>query len=379
MQNLVSVLLPVHNGGVWLADAVASVLAQSWRALELLVIDDHSSDGAVDGLPRDDLRLRVLPSPSRGIVAALNTGLAAARGGWIARMDADDICAPERIAAQMAYAAACPQIDIVASRVDLIDTAVDSGLWRYIAWSNALTEPEDIACELFIDSPLVHPTVLLRSDLLRQLGGWRDGDFPEDYELWLRAAQAGCRFGKPEPALLHWRDHRPAADAHGPALFARELPAPEGGAPGALAPRRAPGVDRRRGAWRARAARRAAPRRRRGDRLHRCASAPDWRRQARPAGMALRAAGRAAGCDRPDRSRQPRRARAGASGHGAVGPARGRRLALRALTVALDGAGSTRRHGGRGEEPNRLVRVMDGSSPRWRTTKLFSAPSASPR
>ncbi|MBL8244387.1 MAG: glycosyltransferase [Rhodanobacteraceae bacterium] len=207
MQNLVSVLLPVHNGGVWLADAVASVLAQSWRALELLVIDDHSSDGAVDGLPRDDLRLRVLPSPSRGIVAALNTGLAAARGGWIARMDADDVCAPERITVQIAYAAACPQIDIVASRVELIDTAADSGLWRYIGWSNALTEPQDIARELFIESPLVHPTVLLRTDLLRQLGGWRDGDFPEDYELWLRAAQAGCRFGKPEPTLLQWRDH----------------------------------------------------------------------------------------------------------------------------------------------------------------------------
>lgn len=207
MQNLVSFLLPVHNGGAWLAEAVASVLAQSWRALELLVIDDHSSDGAVDRLPRHDPRLRVLPSPCRGIVAALNAGLAAARGGWIARMDADDVCAPERIAAQMAYAAACPQIDIIASRVDLIDTAADSGLWRYIAWSNALTEPQDIARELFVESPLVHPTVLLRSDLLRQLGGWREGDFPEDYELWLRAAQAGCRFGKPEPALLHWRDH----------------------------------------------------------------------------------------------------------------------------------------------------------------------------
>lgn len=204
---LVSVLMPVRDGGGWLADAVASVLAQSWRELELLVIDDHSRDGAVDLLPRSDPRLRILPAPARGIVAALNHGLAAARGEWIARMDADDVCTPERIAVQLAHAAAHPGIDIIASRVELIDTQPDSGLWRYIGWSNALTEPEDIARELFVESPLVHPTVLMRTDLLRRLGGWRDGDFPEDYELWLRAAQAGCRFGKPAPVLLHWRDH----------------------------------------------------------------------------------------------------------------------------------------------------------------------------
>lgn len=204
---LVSVLMPVRDGGEWLAGAVASVLAQSWRNLELLVIDDHSRDGAVDRLPRSDLRLRILPSPADGIVTALNHGLAAARGDWIARMDADDVCAPERLSLQLDYAATHPDVHIIAARVDLLDTAPDSGLWRYIQWSNALTAPDPIARELFIESPLVHPTVLMGADLLRRLGGWRDGDFPEDYELWLRAAQAGCRFGKPAPVLLHWRDH----------------------------------------------------------------------------------------------------------------------------------------------------------------------------
>lgn len=205
-RPVVSVLLPVRDGGASLAEAVASVLAQSWRALELLVVDDHSSDGAVDALSRHDPRLRILASSARGIVAALNHGLAAARGLWIARMDADDVCAPERLATQLAYADA-HEVDIVAACVDPIDTAADSGLRRYIDWSNGLTAPADIARELFVESPLVHPTVLMRADLLRRLGGWRDGDFPEDYELWLRAAQAGCRFGKPPAVLLQWRDH----------------------------------------------------------------------------------------------------------------------------------------------------------------------------
>lgn len=202
-----SVLLPVRDGGAWLHAAVASVLAQTDGDLELLLVDDHSRDGAAAALAGIDPRLRLLHSPGRGIVAALNHGLALARGEWIARMDADDLCTPDRLAVQLAHAAAHPRLDIIGSLVDLLDTAPDSGLWRYIAWSNRLSEPADIARELFVESPLVHPTVLLRRDLLRRLGGWRDGDFPEDYELWLRAAAAGCRIGKASQVLLHWRDH----------------------------------------------------------------------------------------------------------------------------------------------------------------------------
>lgn len=200
-------LLPVRDGGAWLRAAVESVRAQTCGDFELLLIDDHSQDGAGAALVACDPRLRLLASPARGIVAALNHGLAAARGEWIARMDADDVCAPERLAAQLEYACAHPGIEIIASRVELIDTATDSGLWRYIEWSNALTEPADIARELFVESPLVHPSVMMRRALLEKLGGWHAGDFPEDYELWLRAAQAGCRFGKTPQALLHWRDH----------------------------------------------------------------------------------------------------------------------------------------------------------------------------
>ncbi len=205
-RPLVSVLLPVRNGGSWLGAAVASVLAQTWRHLELLLIDDCSIDGAVDALPAD-ARLRVLRSPGSGIVAALNHGLRHARADWIARMDADDVCSPQRLSIQMEHAHRYPELDIIGCRVAMLDAPAAGGWARYLQWSNALTEPADIAREMFVESPLVHPSVLMPTSLLKRLGGYRDGDFPEDYDLWLRAAEAGCRFGKPQPVLLQWRDH----------------------------------------------------------------------------------------------------------------------------------------------------------------------------
>lgn len=206
-EPLISVLMPVRNGGPWLAPAVASVLGQTWRKLELVLVDDHSSDGAIAALDCSDPRLRLLRSPGRGLVAALNFAAAMARGPWLARMDADDLCLPQRLHVQMQHQQNHPHLDIVAARVAMLDVS-DAGGWRrYADWSNALTDPDAIARELFVESPLVHPSVLLPAALLQRLGGYRDGAFPEDYELWLRAAEAGCRFGKPEPVLLHWRDH----------------------------------------------------------------------------------------------------------------------------------------------------------------------------
>ncbi|MGD8346975.1 MAG: glycosyltransferase, partial [Lysobacterales bacterium] len=80
MSPLVSVVMPVRNGGAWLAEAADSILAQSCRDLELLVVDDHSNDGAIGGLPRNDARLTVMQSAGRGVSDAFNTGLAHSRG-----------------------------------------------------------------------------------------------------------------------------------------------------------------------------------------------------------------------------------------------------------------------------------------------------------
>jgi hypothetical protein len=207
-EPLISVLMPVHNGGEWLAAAVASVLAQDGVALELVVVDDRSHDGVIDRLPASDPRLRIIPVAGAGLVDALNTGLAVVRGHWLARMDADDECLPGRLASQLAYLKQNPEVAIAGCRVEPLGAPIGAGWLRYLAWSNALTKPADIARELFVESPLVHPSWMLPTALARELGGWRQGDFPEDYDFLLRAAQRGLRFGKPEQPLLRWRDHQ---------------------------------------------------------------------------------------------------------------------------------------------------------------------------
>lgn len=207
----VSVILPVHNGGDWLAAAVASILGQRHANLELLLIDDHSTDAAIAGLARDDPRLRVLHSPARGIVAALNHGIGQARGRFIARMDADDISEPTRLACQLDYLRRHPEVGICGARVNIFSgepgAAAAEGYRVYEDWINALTRPEDIVREIYIESPIPHPTAMLRREVLEQIGAYRDCSWAEDYDLWLRAHLAGIRMGKPEPVLLHWRDH----------------------------------------------------------------------------------------------------------------------------------------------------------------------------
>ena len=103
MAPLVSIVLPVHDGGKYLEEAVKSILSQSHTRLELILTDDHSTDGAIDGLDKSDQRLRVYPSQGRGVVNAFNTGFGLCRGEFVARMDADDISLPQRISCQLEH------------------------------------------------------------------------------------------------------------------------------------------------------------------------------------------------------------------------------------------------------------------------------------
>lgn len=204
----VSVVMPVHNAGRYLELAVTSMLAQSHRNIELIVIDDHSTDSALSSLP-NDARIRLLSNATRGLVAALNTGLSATQHQLIARMDADDIAHPKRLERQLNYLQQNPDIDICGCRVSMFaDSQIGAGYKYYENWINNLTEHSDIEREFFIESPIAHPSALFHRDVIDQIGGYRDGDWPEDYELWCRALLAGLRFGKPTgDPLLHWRDH----------------------------------------------------------------------------------------------------------------------------------------------------------------------------
>jgi GT2 family glycosyltransferase len=175
-----------------------------------VVVDDGSRDGTLEVAERlagRDRRVRVVRGPGEGIARALNRALAAVDAPLLARMDADDVAWPRRLALQVEALEADPSLAAVGSRVRLLPRAlVRDGMRRYVAWLNSLTTPALVARDLFVEAPLVHPAALLRRAPLEAAGGWRDGPFPEDYDLWLRLAAAGGRLTNLPATLLDWRE-----------------------------------------------------------------------------------------------------------------------------------------------------------------------------
>ena len=200
--------MPVRNGGAFLAGAVQSILDQSLQEFELLLVDDHSSDGAIDRLHRNDDRLVVLSHEGAGVSSAFNAGLARARGQFIARMDADDIALRDRLEQQVSFLRSHEDIDICGACVEIVsEQKIAGGNERYQAWLNNLRTPQAIRREMFIESPIPNPTAMFRSTALRSLGGFHDPEWPEDYDLYLRADARGIKMGKPPGCLLRWREH----------------------------------------------------------------------------------------------------------------------------------------------------------------------------
>ncbi len=206
----VSVLLPVRDASRTLDECLASLGAQTLSDHEVIAVDDHSTDGSrarLDRAAREDERVRVLDNPGRGLVAALNAGAAAARAPLVARMDADDVCRPDRLRAQAARLDAESDLAVLGTRVRLAgEVRANAGMRAYVDWLNALVDHDAIVRDLYVESPLAHPTVMLRARLLARLGGYRAFEGPEDYDLWLRAHAAGARFAKLPEVLLDWRD-----------------------------------------------------------------------------------------------------------------------------------------------------------------------------
>jgi glycosyltransferase involved in cell wall biosynthesis len=207
---LVTVVLPVRNALGTLPRAVASVQAQTGIDWELVAVDDGSQDGSSAWLERAaaaDPRVRVVHQPPLGLVPALNCGLQAAQGIYLARMDADDESLPGRLATQAGFLDAHPEIGVVGCLVRFGgDRTVHAGYAAYVDWLNTLVEPEAIAQARFVESPLAHPSVIFRRELVARHGGYAETGEPEDYELWLRWMEAGVRFAKVPQPLLVWHD-----------------------------------------------------------------------------------------------------------------------------------------------------------------------------
>ena len=202
-------LLPVWNGERFLEQAMESILRQTFSSFELIVIDDGSSDRSAaiaEEVASADQRVRVLRRPHDGLSATLNAGIAAARGEYIARMDADDISLPDRLQKQVAYLDAHPACVAAGTWIEVTDEAA-----RHIGLKTFARTHDAISAALLRGvSAIAHPTVVVRRDILRDAGGYDARRYPsEDLDLWFRLAEEGELANLGE-ALLQHRRHREA-------------------------------------------------------------------------------------------------------------------------------------------------------------------------
>jgi glycosyltransferase involved in cell wall biosynthesis len=203
----VSVLMPVYNAERYVAEAVESILAQTFTDFEFLIVDDGSADRSREILQQyaqKDARIALTSRPNTGYVVALNEMLAIARGEFIARMDADDVSFPKRFERQLEYLRTRKCCMVVGTATEWIDP--DGELLK-VNVSPSCHNAIDSAHLTTQVSAICHPTAIIRADVFKSVGFYDEGLFgAEDLDLWLRIAEIGELANMAEP-LLKYRFH----------------------------------------------------------------------------------------------------------------------------------------------------------------------------
>lgn len=209
MEPLVSVLIPAFNTARTLAASLRSLMRQTERNWQCVIVDDGSIDGSLALARRFaalDERYRVVANPHGGIVASLNRGLRECAGRFVARLDADDLMRCDRLRAQAAVLEDQPDLAAVGCHVRMFPRSrLTAGLRAYESWLNTISCPSAVRRDAFIECPVAHPGLMIRGGILRDLG-YRDTGWPEDYDLVLRLLATGANIGIVPRRLLLWRD-----------------------------------------------------------------------------------------------------------------------------------------------------------------------------
>lgn len=206
MAPLVSVLLPVYNAEPYLAAAVESILRQSFSDFELLIIDDGSQDRSgqiLQDYAQRDRRIRLIRRANRGLIATLNEMLDLAQGEFLARMDADDLATPERLARQVDFLQQHPEVVCVGGAFDLIDAQ-----GRVVQRVPMPEQNAEIQQMLLIGRTIInHPCALIRASALRQIGGYDPVmRTVEDLDMLLKLGEIGELANLPD-TVLQYRFH----------------------------------------------------------------------------------------------------------------------------------------------------------------------------
>ena len=199
----ISVVMSVYNGGKYVREAVESILNQTFTDFELIVIDDGSTDGTSEILASyNDSRIILLINEKNiGLPASLNKGISVARGDYIARMDADDVCLPERFGLQVKFLDNHPEIGVLGGNISIIDL-----LGVQIRTLNYLSSHAEIKWLMCFENPIAHSTVMMRTKLLNQLGGYLNYNASEDYDLWQRMSEV-TKLANLSEIVLQYRVH----------------------------------------------------------------------------------------------------------------------------------------------------------------------------
>lgn len=207
----ISVLLPFYQAANTLEVAIQSMQQQTFTDWELLLLNNNADDQSraiAHRYQQLDGRIHVHYVQEQGIAYALNKGLLLAKAPLIARMDADDVALPGRLQQQFDYLKEHPQVGVVACCCTFVDTGGNaSGYQNFVAWQNSLLSPRQHWLNRFVESPVAHPSVMYRKELVQQWGGYSTAALPEDYELWLRWMSKGVHFAKLPEKLVQWQDH----------------------------------------------------------------------------------------------------------------------------------------------------------------------------
>lgn len=206
-KPLVSVIIPFYNAQ-YLKEAVESILNQTYSNVEVILIDNGSTDKSV-GVARSFVNhplVTLVKEPKRGVMFAANKGIEVAKGSLIARMDADDIAKPFRLQVQVNHLICNPSIQVVSGLVEYLGPAENKGFIQYVNWLNTIITSEKIYLNQFVEFPIANPTMMLRRQVYEQYGSYEDGDFPEDYEFFLRLQAAKVQMEKVTESILYWRD-----------------------------------------------------------------------------------------------------------------------------------------------------------------------------
>ena len=209
MSTPVTVIMPAYNAERFVATAVRSVLAQTHADLELIAIDDGSTDRTrelLEMLAEEDVRVRVVSHPNYGMGRSLNEALELARHKWVARMDADDLMVPNRLERQLAFLSEHPQLVVASSLVYYIDEDGHT-IGRN---SSPFTDPAKVQ-EAVARNWLVgfhHPAVIMRKEVVQEAGGYRPEFWPaEDADLWNRILERHAGVIVQGEHLMKYRIH----------------------------------------------------------------------------------------------------------------------------------------------------------------------------